>query len=197
MQWTVAFASVAGSVQLLTMDTSQIRKLTSGATLSVASVTSLVAGFTPGLGSALYGSTTLASPLPYTIEGLRTGAQYHVRVAAYNGVGRIPGSPRAASSLAVTVAQQSSPPQSVEVAPASNTTLRITWAAPSDTGGAPVLKHRVEWDGAAGVPEVQLVTQIGGASGSFKLSMGGAATSPLPFDADATRSVKLSVAVLA
>ena len=45
----------------------------------------------------------------------------------------------------------------VSVAPASGTQLNVSWSPPLNDNGMTVTKYKVEWDGSAGVSEVQQV----------------------------------------
>ena len=49
-------------------------------------------------------------------------------------------------------------PAAASLSPLSGTSLRLEFAAPPSDGGALLTSYRVEWDPAAAVPEVQLVT---------------------------------------
>jgi Fibronectin type III domain len=196
VQWSVAFAGRAGSVELLSLDTTFIVTPTAAATLAQGQVTELVNGALPALGATtLSGSLLVSKPGAVDLTGLVTGANYHVRVSAYNGVNLAYGATRASTPAAVAPSGLTAAPAAVEVAAASGTALRVSWSPPVDSGGAPVLKYRVDWDGAAGTPEVQLVTLTGAASGTFKLRLGGATTTALPWNADAARYELITLAV--
>lgn len=58
---------------------------------------------------------------------------------------------------AATVGSPSAP-AAASLSPLSGTSLRLEFAAPPSDGGALLTSYRVEWDPAAAVPEVQLVT---------------------------------------
>jgi hypothetical protein len=197
VQWSVAFAGRAGSVDLLSLDTTFIVTPTAAATLAQAQVTELVNGALPALGATtLSGSLVVSKPGAVDLTGLVTGANYHVRVSAYNGVNLAYGATRASTPAAVAPSGLTAAPAAVEVAAASGTALCVSWTPPVDSGGAPVLKYRVDWDGAAGTPEVQLVTLTGAASGTFKLRLGGATTAALPWNADEARYASITLVAL-
>ncbi|MFN4352934.1 MAG: fibronectin type III domain-containing protein, partial [Hylemonella sp.] len=141
------------------------------------------------------------SPCTYTITALRKGTPYHVRVHSYNSFGYSArpalSEPRALAPVAVA-----QPPVRVDVVPAAEDVLRVTFPPSADDGGAPVTRYRVEWDAlgdaavAAGaseamyaVQEVQAITTAATEAdlgGEFVLAFEGKRTQALPFDASAT-----------
>jgi hypothetical protein len=91
----------------------------------------------------------LSGPLVHHITGLTAGVPYYIRVLAHNTDG-----PSAASvgvNNPVTPTQLSAPvaAASAQLVASPLTQLQtnatVTWAAPTDNGGAPVLNYRVEW----------------------------------------------------
>ena len=97
-------------------------------------------------------------------EGVRSGARFGYRVSAINDHGRGPPSLKGVSSTFVSVDQQRNvpgPPESL-AATATQTSISLSWQAPSENGGAEVAGYQVEWssDGvdwtelAANTPEL-------------------------------------------
>ena len=82
--------------------------------------------------------TTDAETLRYSITGLQNGATYSLEIAAENAAGL---TAAAARGVPRTVPGA---PQSVVVAP-GDAMLKVTWAAPSADGGAPVTSYRLRW----------------------------------------------------
>jgi subtilisin family serine protease len=94
-----------------------------------------------------------------TVGGLTNGRRYYFRVAARNRVGVGPWS-RAVSVIPVT---RPSAPRSV-IATSADSAIRLSWAAPSSNGGAPITDYRVQrsadggrtwWTVADGVSSVR------------------------------------------
>jgi hypothetical protein len=79
--------------------------------------------------------------------GLANGTRYYFRVGAHNVAGWGPFGPTV-SGVPRTVP---SAPHSL-AASAGNTTVSLTWVAPSNDGGSPVTKYAVQWATAAAGP---------------------------------------------
>ena len=97
-------------------------------------------------------------------EGVRSGASFGYRVSAINDHGRGPSSLTGVASTFVSVDQQRNvpgPPESL-AATATQTSITLSWQAPTENGGADVTGYQVEWssDGvdwtelAANTPEL-------------------------------------------
>ncbi|KAG5186906.1 hypothetical protein JKP88DRAFT_156261, partial [Tribonema minus] len=176
VNWTVAFVGSAGSVTELGVDASRVA-VESAQSLDTARVTAHASGYAPSMGSKVHGSQDLSAPGAFVIRGLAAGARYHVRVSAYNGVGFIYGPTRAALPLSVAPSRLTGAPATVEAAAASPTALRVAWAPPSDSGGAPVLRYRVDAD-VGPLSEVQTITAVASAldlEGYFFVAFGSSA----------------------
>ena len=119
------------------------------------------------------------------IAGLEKGKSYHVRVAAYNGIGGVYGPAMYSTPVLATPCSAPQAASQVAMSPVGPDVARISWRPPLDTGGHPITRYKVEWDGQAGAKESQTIT-IGGSSplsGTFTLTVGGATTRPLAHDA--------------
>ena len=86
------------------------------------------------------GFTGTCSNSPCTVAGLTNGTAYTFTVTARNSVGV--SSPSAATNP-VTPAGPPGAPLQVEVNPGERS-LTISWIAPSDNGGSPILRYRAE-----------------------------------------------------
>jgi hypothetical protein len=82
-----------------------------------------------------------------TATGLANGTRYYFRVGAHNGAGWGPFSP-VVNAVPRTVP---SAPQSPAATP-GNTTVSLTWAAPSSNGGSQLTKYAVQWATTAAGP---------------------------------------------
>lgn len=109
-----------------------------------------VTGGTPVTGYRIESSTdgttwdvvvadTASTATAYTVEDLTNGVPVAFRVLALNAVGTGPGT----DSAAVTPHTVPGAPDDVRVTPGDGQAT-LTWAAPSDDGGAPVTGYRVE-----------------------------------------------------
>ena len=78
---------------------------------------------------------------PYTVTGLNTGTTYDARVFAQNAVGLSDPS----DVVTGRPADRSSAPTEVRVTGGANSSLTVSWTAPSDTGGTPVAHYVVRW----------------------------------------------------
>ncbi|CAM9163818.1 unnamed protein product, partial [Sphacelaria rigidula] len=85
------------------------------------------------------------SPCEYTVPNLAKGQPYFVRVFAYNQEG-FSESGALSSPPNEAPCTQASPPPSVEVFPASATSILVGFAPSNDDGGKPVTSYKVEWD---------------------------------------------------
>ncbi len=87
----------------------------------------------------------------YSSRGLVNGTCYEYRVLAHNAVGIS----LASNSAIATTLQNPAPhittppnaPTGLNIIPLSNTALKLTWNAPSNTGGAPILGYKIQRNG--------------------------------------------------
>jgi hypothetical protein len=84
------------------------------------------------------------APFFKTIDGLKTGVFYYVRVAAGNSQGYGSATPSVPPLL--NPHEASSAPSGVYLAVTSDTMLTVSFTAPADNGGDSVKFYRVEWD---------------------------------------------------
>ncbi|OWZ24847.1 hypothetical protein PHMEG_00028 [Phytophthora megakarya] len=170
--WTITFLSELGVVPALTYSS---RLYATGGTVTVTvtgtTQTGSLNGAT-GSGSATYCPTivngvaqngrthcgvlsvdaTTTVPYEYVISGLTPGTTYYARVAAYNALGY--GSRRVTAPTSLSVPfEPPSPPRSPFniLAPpiltlAGSTSLMVSYAPPSFTGGVPLTRYVIEWD---------------------------------------------------
>jgi hypothetical protein len=95
------------------------------------------------------------NPFSFRVYNLTTGVPYYTRVTAYNSQGF--GS--SSSPVAMGVPQtQPSAPLNVVSAVQDATSLKVQWAPPLSTNGAPIDLYKVEWFRSAGVPVQQTIT---------------------------------------
>jgi hypothetical protein len=85
------------------------------------------------------------TPCEYVIGSLVKGKEYFVRIYSFNTHGF---SDHAAltSPVSETPKTQPAPPSIVNIAPASETSLAVSFPASSDDGGGEITKYIVEWD---------------------------------------------------
>ena len=77
----------------------------------------------------------------YTITGLTNNTGYWVQVSATSSAGE---GVRSARILSTPTIQAPQAPQNLSIEQVDNT-LVVTWSAPSDDGGSPVLGYSIEW----------------------------------------------------
>ncbi len=87
-----------------------------------------------------------------TITGLESGTQYDVRVAAVNQEGRGAWLTGAGSTAPEFVATVPAAPTGVTVEKESETTLSVSWDAPTNTGGAEITGYDVQYRDASESP---------------------------------------------
>ncbi|WP_339790373.1 MAG: fibronectin type III domain-containing protein [Imperialibacter sp.] len=78
--------------------------------------------------------------LTYTATGLQAGESYYFKVVATNAIGDSPASVETSVTPPATVPGS---PLSVEATPASSSAVDVSWEAPEETGGFPILGYRV------------------------------------------------------
>jgi len=87
----------------------------------------------------------------YSNTGLVNGTCYEYRVFAHNVVGTSPASNNAiATTLQNPAPSTTSPPSAptgLNVTTLSKAALKLTWSAPSNTGGAPILGYQIQRNG--------------------------------------------------
>ena len=86
-----------------------------------------------------WANVAFATTLSYTNSGLANGSHYYFRVLAHNSAGYSPAS-TTVNAVPRTVASAPRSP----VATAGNTTVKLTWLAPSSNGGAAIDKYLVQ-----------------------------------------------------
>jgi len=202
--WTVIFTEKLGKQPPLAVDGTALRcsDLAPRTKCGITVFDKHRDGLLPRLDSALKGEMVLMGdilngndPVRFEITDLLQGEPYHVRVSAWNGVGNAYGSAQHSTPAAVLPSQSADSPVNVILTAASSTELRINWSPPPSLHGRSPTKYLIEWDGAAGVNEVQRVviqSVHSSTAGSFRLSFRGHSTSALPHDA----STKVMAAAL-
>jgi len=135
--WRVTFVTQLGDVPMLDIDDSQLMGPNAKAVATEA---------TRGQLPDDYQSISLQSPTAdsYEISDLTMGTQYTIRVSAFNVEG--PGDFVYATPAPLAPLDAPSAPTDVRLIPLSPTQLKVVWKAPAVTGGAPVLRYRVQWD---------------------------------------------------
>ena len=93
-----------------------------------------------------WGKTTVITATSCTVTGLTKGTAYVIRVYARNAVGISLPSANSAPSVTVTVPGR---PTSV-VAVSGNTSLAVTWVAPTNTGGSAITDYQVKYSSNGG-----------------------------------------------
>ena len=87
----------------------------------------------------------------YSNTGLVNGTCYEYRVLAHNAVGTSLASNNAIATTlqnpAPHIISPPSAPTGLSVTALSNTALKLTWYAPSNTGGAPILGYKIQRNG--------------------------------------------------
>ena len=168
--WRVAFLTSLGDQPLMTADGSAISP---GYRVTVTPVSN---GRLPAMDSILKGTAELlvgnattavsTSPLRYTIAGLRRGSSYHVRVAAWNGIGAEYGPTQYCTPASVAVVPAPAGVQRITVTTVSTCDLAVAWEPPSNVAPSEVTSYRVEWDTNVPVSEQQIVTVAAGSAGA-------------------------------
>ncbi len=99
--------------------------------------------------------TNIAFPtsVAYTATGLTNGAHYYFRIAAHNTAGWSPYS-TVVNAVPRTVATAPRSP----VATPGNTTVKLTWLAPSSNGGATIDKYLIQRSSSSAGPWTSIAT---------------------------------------
>ena len=106
--------------------------------------------FCLGSFSVLVANTTNTTTT-YSNSGLAAGICYEYRVLAHNAGGTSLASNNAIATTlqnpAPPITTPPSAPTGLNVIPLSNTALKLTWSAPSNTGGASILGYKIQRNG--------------------------------------------------
>ena len=193
--WIVVFVDQLGNQPPFTLDGGLLTCSELGFDFGVELNAEYNAGIRPMMDSGnkgfveLSGDDIAGETISYDVTGLLRGANYHVRVSAWNGVGNTYGLTQYSSPAVHVPATEPDSPSEVKVVAASGTQLNVSWAPPLSDNGLPVTKYKIEWDGTGGVSEVQQISLASNAAmdGTFRLSFRGQSTGALPYDADEAR----------
>jgi len=98
--------------------------------------------FCSGSFSVLVANTT-NTMTTYSNTGLAEGICYEYKVSAIN----LAGTGNASNIASATTWTVPSAPTTLNVTALSNTALKLTWNAPSNTGGAPILGYKIQRNG--------------------------------------------------
>ena len=136
------------------------------------SIVSYVAyAYLNGTGNAVANVTSVSSPISFS--GLASGSSYTFKVSAINGTGEGPLS--AASNSIIAAILPGAP--TIGSLTAGNTTVNVTWSAPSSNGGSPLTSYTVYVNNVATITNInpantsQLVSGLSnGTSYSFKVT---------------------------
>ena len=90
----------------------------------------------------------------YTLDA-NTGSAYKFRIIAANSVGDSPISPE---SAIIVAAEAPDPPTDLARVYADGTLITISWVAPVETGGIPVIDYKIFWDYGEGNQHVQIAS---------------------------------------
>ena len=91
--------------------------------------------------SALVGNTRSARTT-YTHDGLEAGTRRHYRVSAINAAGT--GSPSNVANATTDVNVPPRAPTNLRATAIDESSIRLSWTAPSDDGGASIIGYRIE-----------------------------------------------------
>ena len=94
-------------------------------------------------------SNTGTAATGYSHTGLSTGHSYTYKVFAINSVGTS-NSSNTSSAVPVQIISAPYPPTSLVANPASETSIVLSWAAPTNDGGSPITGYLVEYKVGAG-----------------------------------------------
>ena len=155
--WTITFLTEMGNRRNMVVDYKALL-----GTAPTAQVTNVIQGIAPrfnqGADGLPLGSTTVTdlTSLQHTINGLRQGVSYYVRVSAMNAIGRSEYSSSSPTGLKPTVLPPTAPTD-VGLTVIDGETLRVAFSSPLRNGGSEIDQYRVEWHTEALVDEIQVV----------------------------------------
>jgi hypothetical protein len=155
--WSITFLTELGNRKNMIVDYKALL-----GTAPTAKVTNIVQGkppqFNQGSDGLPLGSKTITdlTSLQHTIQGLKQGVSYFVRVSAMNAIGRSDYSLSTPTGLKPIVLPPTAPTD-VGLTVIDGTTLRVGFSSPLRNGGSPVDQYRVEWHTEALVDEIQVV----------------------------------------
>lgn len=135
--WIVTFDSGVGNVDLIEAD---------GTGLTGPSASVSVSAGQDGARSSSYGWQKIvdASVLHFTVQGLKLGEPYTVRVRACNSEGC--GTAGTANPAMIRPLQPPGIPEDVSLIVMSDSMLKVVWSAPLSNGGNAISQYRVDWD---------------------------------------------------
>ena len=113
---------------------------------------------------------TRSSSTTYAHTGLESGTRWHYRVSAINSEGT--GEPSNVASATTDIGVPRAP-TSLSAVTSGESQIRLSWAPPSDDGGAPIIGYRIERSTTGGSPWIELDGNTGSTSTSYT-------DSPLP-----------------
>lgn len=194
-QWTIVFVEMLGNLSLIYASYDYL-SCSDQSAMSQVIISEPVTGFLPELNSPSSGHIVISGDklheevMQYDIAGLEQGESYHVRVAAWNGVGNSFGPTKYSTPVVSVPSGKPEAPANLSLLPHSNTALLVSWTYINDKGKS-ANAYIIEWDTEPGVSEVQSI-YAEGTHGTFRLSFKGFTTSFIPFDASA-QSVKFAL----
>eukprot|EP01041_Mallomonas_annulata_P013492 gene13492-28608_t len=191
-QWTVTFTGDRGNMPSIFLDSSRLyTKATSFSAIVYDGDNSI----NKKTGSKLHNSFPGELPANYSyqfvsadsrslsVNNLITGTEYFFAVSAVNSFGIGPIATSASGSITPPL-QVPQPPTnvSVNVNYGSATTLKVGYNSPNSTGGAPILKYRVEVDTSAefsnAIPN-EFICPAGNLHSAFKIETKGSINDPI------------------
>ena len=107
---------------------------------------------------------TRSSSTTYAHTGLESGTTWHYRVSAINSEGT--GEPSNVESATTDIGPPRAP-TSLSAVASGESQIRLSWAPPSDDGGAPIIGYRIERSTTGGSPWIELDGNTGSTSTSY------------------------------
>ena len=124
----------------------------------------------PGQSWSVRVSNTRSSSTTYSHTGLESGTTWHYRVSAINAEGT--GEPSNVDSARTDIGPPRAP-TSLSAVASGESRIRLSWAPPSDDGGARIIGYRIDRSTTGGSPWIELDGNTGSTSTSYT-------DSPLP-----------------